>query len=50
MGRKKYSSEQVIIMLRETEVLFSQGTQFTEVCRKPRIPDGAHYRHAFNGV
>ena len=37
-------------MLREAEVLLSQGTQVTEVCRKPRIPDVVHYRHAFNGV
>jgi transposase-like protein len=34
MGRKRYSPEQMNTMLRETEVLLSQGTQVAEVCRK----------------
>ena len=34
MGRKRYTPEQIISMLREAEVLQSQGTKMADVCRK----------------
>jgi len=34
MGRKRYTPEQVITMLREAEVLQSQGAKMADVCRK----------------
>ena len=37
MGRKRYTSEQVITMLREAEVLQSQGAKMADVCRKLEI-------------
>jgi len=44
MGRKHYSPEQIIIMLREAEVLLSQGTQVAEVCRKLGVTEQTYYR------
>jgi hypothetical protein len=34
MGRKRFDSEQIITMLREAEVLLSQGLKVPEVVRK----------------
>jgi len=34
MGRKRYTPEQIINMLREAEVLQSQGSKMADVCRK----------------
>jgi hypothetical protein len=34
MSRKQFSPEQIIAMLREAEVLLSQGTQVAEASRK----------------
>ncbi len=34
MGRRRYTPEQIITMLREAEVLQSQGTKMAYVCRK----------------
>ena len=34
MGRKRYTPEQIISMLREAEVLQSQGSQMSDICRK----------------
>ena len=44
MGRKRYSPEQIIIMLREAEVLLSQWTQVAEVCRKLGVTEQTYYR------
>lgn len=44
MGRKRYSPEQIITMLREAEVLLSQGTQVAEVSRKLRVTEQTYYR------
>ena len=34
MGRKRYTSEQIISMLREAEVLQIQGSKMVDICRK----------------
>jgi putative transposase len=34
MGRKRYTAEQIIGMLREAEVFLNQGSTVGEVCRK----------------
>jgi len=34
MGRKRYTPEQIISMLREAEVLQIQGSKMADVCRK----------------
>lgn len=34
MGRKRYTPEQIIGMLREAEVLHNQGSKMNEICRK----------------
>ena len=34
MGRKRYRTEQIITMLREAEVLQSQGAKMANICRK----------------
>jgi len=44
MGRKRYSPEQIITMLREAEVLLSQGTAVAEVCRKFGVTEQTYYR------
>jgi putative transposase len=44
MGRKHYSPEQIITMLREAEVFLSQGTQVAEVCRKLVVSEQSYYR------
>ena len=44
MGRKRYTAEQIISMLREAEVLFNQGSTVGEVCRKLGISEQTYYR------
>ncbi len=44
MGRKRFSSEQIIGMLREAEVLQSQGKTIGEVSRKLSISEQTYYR------
>ena len=44
MGRKRYTAEQIIKMLREAEVLLHQGSTFGEVCRKLAISEQTYYR------
>ena len=34
MGRKRFTAEQIINMLREAEMLLNQGSTVGEVCRK----------------
>jgi len=44
MGRKRYTPEQIITMLREAEVLLSQDSTVGEVCRKLGISEQTYYR------
>lgn len=44
MGRKRYTSEQIIGKLREAEVLLSQGYKAVEVCRRLGISEQTYYR------
>jgi len=44
MSRKRYSAEQVIGMLREAEVLLSQGVTTGEVCRQLGVSEQSYYR------
>jgi putative transposase len=44
MSRKRFSPEQIITMLREAEVLLSQGAQVAEVWRKLGVSEQTYYR------
>jgi transposase InsO family protein len=44
MSRKRFSPEQIITMLREAEVLLSQGAQVAEVWRKLEVSEQTYYR------
>lgn len=44
MSRKRYSAEQIIGMLREAEVLLSQGKTAGEVCRQLGVSEQSYYR------
>ncbi len=44
MGRKRYTAEQIIAMLREVEVLQSQGMTIGEISRKLGITEQTYYR------
>jgi len=44
MGRKRYSPEQIIGMLREAEVAISQGQTVGQVCRSLGIVEQTFYR------
>lgn len=44
MGRKHYTAEQIIGMLREAEVLQSQGMKIGEASRKLGISEQTYYR------
>ena len=44
MGRKRYAAEQIIGMLREAEVLQSQGMTIGEISRKLGITEQTYYR------
>jgi transposase-like protein len=44
MGRKHYTAEQIIGMLREAEVLQSQGMTIGEISRKLGITEQTYYR------
>lgn len=44
MSRKKYSSEQIIIHLREVEVLCSQGNTIAEAARQIGVTEQTYYR------
>jgi len=42
--RRRYTSEQIILKLREAEVLLSQGKTVREVCRPLEIAEQTYYR------
>jgi transposase-like protein len=44
MSKKKYSPEQVIIHLREVEVLLSQGNTIAEAARQIGVTEQTYYR------
>ena len=44
MPRKRYTSEQIIIHLREAEVELAKGQTAAEVCRKLGITEQTYYR------
>lgn len=44
MSRKRYTPEQIIGMLREAEVLLSQGRTTGEVCRQLCVSEQSYYR------
>jgi len=44
MARKRYSSEQIISMLREVELLSNQGKFIKEISRKLGITEQTYYR------
>ena len=44
MGRKRYSAEQIIGMLREAEVAMAQGQTVGQVCRSLGIVEQTFYR------
>jgi len=44
MKKKEFTPEQIITMLREAEVLLSQGSTAIEVCRKLGITEQTYYR------
>jgi len=44
MPRKRYTSEQIIVHLREAEVELAKGQTTAEVCRKLGITEQTYYR------
>ena len=44
MGKKRFRPEEIIRMLREAEVLLSQGETTLTVCRKLGITNQTYYR------
>ena len=44
MSRTRYTPEQIISMLREAEVLLSQGMNTAEVCRRLGVSEQSYYR------
>ena len=44
MAKKRYSTEQIIKMLREAEIGLAQGLKTGEVCRKLGIAEQTYYR------
>lgn len=44
MGKRGYTSEQIIGKLREVEVLLSQGSTVGQACRKIGVTEQTYYR------
>jgi len=44
MGAKRYSTEQIIVKLREAEIEIGRGLKVPEVCRKLGISEQTFYR------
>jgi transposase-like protein len=44
MGKKRVTTEQIIMKLREMEVLTSQGESVVSACRKVEISEQTYYR------
>jgi putative transposase len=43
MGKKKFNPEQIIVKLREAEVMLSQGKNIKDVCRDIGVSDNTYY-------
>ncbi len=44
MVRKRYTPEQIIRLLRQAEVLSSQGRNVSEICREIGVIENTYYR------
>ena len=44
MGQKHYKAEQIVCMLRQADVLLSQGKFITDICRDLGISDSSYYK------
>jgi transposase-like protein len=44
MGARRYSTEQIIVKLREAEIEMGRGVKVPEVCRKLGISEQTYYR------
>ena len=44
MGRKRYTPEQIIRLLRQSEVLSSEGRNAPEICRELGVTTNTYYR------
>ncbi len=44
MARKRYTPEQIIRLLRQSEVLSSQGRSVPEICSEIRVTSNTYYR------
>ncbi len=44
MGRKRYTPEQIVHLLREAEVLLSQGRTVPKMCRELGFAEQTYYR------
>jgi len=44
MGKKRVTSEQIILKLREIEVLTGQGESILSACRKAGVSEQTFYR------
>ena len=44
MGRKRYTAEQIIRLLRQSEVLSSEGSNVPEICREMGVTVNTYYR------
>ena len=44
MKKKNYGAEQIIGLLRQSEVLLSQGKSISEVCRQLGVSDATYYK------
>jgi putative transposase len=44
MGRKRYTPEQIVRLLREAEVLLSQGRTVAKMCRELGFSSQTYYR------
>jgi putative transposase len=44
MGRKRYTPEQIIRLLRQSEVLSSQGRNLPEICKEIGVTTNTYYR------
>ena len=44
MPRKRFSAEEIVNKLRETEVLISQGRTIAQACKQIGVTDQTYYR------
>ena len=52
MPKKRYNAEDIIHKLREADVLFSQGKNVSQVCKRIGVADQTYYRwrKAYGGM